>query len=267
MAQTMHLFSKFPEEVRLYIWQDAMLPRVVRANWDALVKLSGSKGNPKILFVNQESQHEALRRYEKLLGNDDIYVDFSQDTIFMDSMFHSERLDYRDDMVFKEQEPKIQILAVDHHWLRYFSYKFLEQIRRCIILRKLLIVMPCLESDDYDDDSTFSELINLRYLVTFRDLHPYNFDLFDSVSGMVTRCMKDGERVDGDKYWPDVYLVTYYNGMEVVRYPGSLTDMYERSPALDIVVRSREQVRGHRPPVPAFEMSMLLEEVTGVGKN
>jgi hypothetical protein len=92
-----------------------MLPRVVYANYDALVKLSGLKGNPKILFVNQESQHKALRQYKKLLGNDDIYVDFSQDTIFIDSMFHSKRLDYCDNMIFKEQELKIQILAVDYH--------------------------------------------------------------------------------------------------------------------------------------------------------
>jgi hypothetical protein len=80
---------------------------VITAREQALVKLSGSKGNPKILFVNQESRHEALRRHEKLPGNDDIYVDFIQDTIFMDSMFHSERLDYCDDMIFKEQELKI----------------------------------------------------------------------------------------------------------------------------------------------------------------
>jgi hypothetical protein len=60
--------------------------------------------------------------------------------------------------------------------------------------------MPCLESDDYDNNSIFSKLINLCYLVTFRDLHPYDFDLFDSVSGMVTQCMKDGKRVDKDKY-------------------------------------------------------------------
>jgi hypothetical protein len=115
-------------------------------------------------------------------------------------MFHSERLDYCDDMIFKEQELKIQILAVDHHWWRYFLYKFLKQIRRCIILRKLLIVMLCLESNDYNDDSIFPKLINLRYLVTFRDFHLYNFDLFDSVSGIVTRCIKDKERVDRDKY-------------------------------------------------------------------
>jgi hypothetical protein len=59
--------------------------------------------------------------------------------------------------------------------------------------------MLCLEFDNYND-SIFSKLINLRYLVTFRDLHPYNFDLFDSVNGIVTQCIKDKERVDKDKY-------------------------------------------------------------------
>jgi hypothetical protein len=210
MAQTMHLFSEFTTEVRLHIWQDAILPRVVYANWDALVKRSGSKGNPVILFVNQESRYKALRRYEKLPGDDDIYVDFSQDTIFMDSMSSA-----RD----SKQEPQIQILAVNHHEWRHFSYKVLEQIRRCTILWKLLIVMRCLESGDFDDNDIFPLAINLRYLVAFRDLHLYNFDLFDSVSDMVTQCMKDEKRVDGDKYWPDVYSATYHNDTEVVRYP------------------------------------------------
>jgi hypothetical protein len=45
--------------------------------------------------------------------------------------------------------------------------------------------MLCLEFDNYNN-SIFSKLINLRYLVTFRDLHPYNFDLFDFVNGIVT---------------------------------------------------------------------------------
>jgi hypothetical protein len=43
--------------------------------------------------------------------------------------------------------------------------------------------------------------------------------------------------------------------------------MYKRSLALDIVVKSGEQERGHISPVPAFEMRMLLEEVTRVGKD
>jgi hypothetical protein len=79
--------------------------------------------------------------------------------------------------------------------------------------------------------------------------------------------MKDGERVDRNKYWPNVYLVTYYNSIEAVCYPGLLADMYERSLALNMVVRSKEQERGHLSLVPAFEIRMLLEEVTRVGKD
>lgn len=273
MAQTMRLFSEFPAEVRVYIWQEAMLPRVVRANWDSSRKRSGSKGNPVTLFVNKESRDEALKRYERLPGDNNIYVDFTQDTVFMDSMFLGVRLDYRDDMIFKKQEQKIQYLAFDHHHWKYFYNKCLQQVRRCTALRELLMVMPCLESDDYDDNGTFFE-IPMPYLVTFRDLDLNNFDLFDSVSGMIIRFMKVEREAEEDRFWPgvpdtylvpDIYLVTYDNDTELVRYPIWLVNMYERSLVTDLVVRRGEQERGHRSPVPAFEMSMLLEEVAEGG--
>jgi hypothetical protein len=43
--------------------------------------------------------------------------------------------------------------------------------------------------------------------------------------------------------------------------------MYKQSLALDTVVRSREQERGYQSLVPAFEIRMLLEEVTRVRKD
>jgi hypothetical protein len=73
----MHLFSKFPIEVRLKIWQNAMPPlRVVRLN-QPLKKRFRLKDNLVLLFVNKELQDEVLQRYKKLFSNNDIYVDFS----------------------------------------------------------------------------------------------------------------------------------------------------------------------------------------------
>jgi hypothetical protein len=51
-------------------------PCVVRLN-QPTKKRSRSKDNLVLLFVNKESRDEVLQRYEKLSGDDDIYVDFS----------------------------------------------------------------------------------------------------------------------------------------------------------------------------------------------
>jgi hypothetical protein len=77
--------------------------------------------------------------------------------------------------------------------------------------------MPDCETHDYNYENIFYELANVRTLVTFRDLDPYNYDLFYSISGEVTEAIRTiGRSVDVDKCWPDVYLVIYNTGTEVV---------------------------------------------------
>src|SRR5271169_6321527 len=115
MTPIMHLFPKFPTEIRLEIWYYAMdAPRIVRANWPYKTKRSGPKGNPALLFVNRESRREALKRYEKVSSHDNIYADFSQDAIFMDSGYLNVRLDRTN------YESRIQLLAIDYS---YFLHK------------------------------------------------------------------------------------------------------------------------------------------------
>jgi hypothetical protein len=107
-------------------------------------------------------------------------------------------------------------------------------------------------------------------LITFQDLDPYNYDLFYFVSCEVTKAIRFSKkrfgkkRLDADTYCPDVYLVTYYSGTEVVQSLDWLADTYQRHTALDFMVKSkgwqqRGQQTAYKLPVPAFEMRMLLE--------
>jgi hypothetical protein len=93
-----------------------MTPRVVCANWLASKERSGSKGNLVLLFVNRESRAEALKRYKKLPGDDYIYADFSQDTMFIDSFFDRALIEHSCYSTLREHEPQIQILAIDHEF-------------------------------------------------------------------------------------------------------------------------------------------------------
>jgi hypothetical protein len=101
-------------------------------------------------------------------------------------------------------------------------------------------------------------------------LDPYNYDLFYFVSCKVTKAIRFSKkrfgkkRLDADTYCPDVYLVTYYSGTEVVQSLDWLADTYQRHTALDFMVKSkgwqqRGQQTAYKLPVPAFEMRMLLE--------
>jgi hypothetical protein len=102
-------------------------------------------------------------------------------------------------------------------------------------------------------------------LITFRDLDPYNYDLFYFVSREVTEAIRFGKkRLDADTYCPDVYLVTYYGGTEVVQSLDWLADTYQLHTALYFIVKSkgwqqRGQQRAHELPVTAFKMRTLLK--------
>jgi hypothetical protein len=187
MAQTMRLFSKFPSEVRLKIWQNAMPPpRVVRLN-QPTKKRSGSKDNLVLLFVNKESRDEVLRRYEKLSGDDDIYVDFSQDIIFIDTSFlkdeverprhpviyinepqiQKDEIEWPGHHILYVSEPRIQILAVEYQFWIWKSHRVYHIASQCSKLRKLVIIIP-------------KDKVDITTPVTFQDLGPDNHEIFGS---------------------------------------------------------------------------------------
>ena len=168
----MRLFPKLPTEVRLKIWHYAMNePRVVRDNWPYKTKRCGLKNNPVLLHVNQESRQEALKRYEKVFSNDNIYADFNQDTIFVDSSYLNLKLDRTN------YESRIQILAIDYNYFLHKKELLLWKIQQCSKLRKLILVMPaqmelCLSPVRLDDPTV---------LVKFKELNPNNYYLYKQV--------------------------------------------------------------------------------------
>jgi hypothetical protein len=199
MTKTMHLFPKFSTEVRLEIWHYAMdAPRVVRANWPYKTKRCGLKNNPVLLFVNQESRREASKRYEKVSSDDDIYADFSQDTIFVDSSYLNFRLDRTN------YESRIQILAIDYSYFLHKTKLLLWKIRQCSKLRKLILVMPAQMELDLSpaklDDPTAS--------VKFKELNAKNYCFYRQVRRDVSAYF---ERIwgllDADLPYLEVYLV------------------------------------------------------------
>lgn len=141
-------------------------PRVVRANWPYKTKRSGLKINPVLLFVNQESRQEALKRYEKLSDDDDIYANFSQDTIFMDSGYINFRLDRTN------FEPRIQLLAIDYSFFLHKTELFLLSK-----LRKLILVMP----DQGELDLSPLKLEDPIVSVKFKELNARNYYLYRQI--------------------------------------------------------------------------------------
>jgi hypothetical protein len=195
----MYLFPKIPTEIRLEIWYYAMdAPRIVRANWPYKTKRSGPKSNPDLLFVNRESRQEALKRYEKVSGDDDIYADFSQDTIFVDSGYLNFRLDRTN------YESRIQILAIDYSYFLHKTNLLLWKIRQCSKLRKLILVMPA----QLELDLSPAKLDDPIALVKFKELNPKNYCFYRQVRRDVSVYF---ERIwgllDADLPYLEVHLV------------------------------------------------------------
>ena len=202
MTKTIHLFPKFPIEVRIEIWHYAIdAPHVVHANWPYKTKRCGLKNNPVLLFVNQESQQEASKRYKKVSDDDDIYADFSQDTIFVDSGYLSFRLDRTN------YESRIQILAIDHSYFLYKTKLLFWKIRQYSKLRKLILVIPA----QIDLDLSNAKLDNPTLSIKFKELNTENYCFYKQVRRDVSVYF---ERIWGllntDLHYLEVYLVKCY---------------------------------------------------------
>jgi hypothetical protein len=116
---------------------------------------------------------------------------------------------------------------------------------QCSKFQKLVLVMP-----EHQAHTS----------VTFQDLSPYNYDIFDYISGEIAMDFRRLMWRQDVEYCPDIYLVTYDTGKEVVEssyYPGG--DKYRR-PEFGVEGEGQR----HRSPVPAFEMRMLSNEVREV---
>jgi 2EXR family len=131
-------FSRLLTKIRVKIWHYAM-PRVVYigpkdANYTS--KNEQSK-YPVLLVVNRESREVALKdlkRYTKFLDKNPIYVDFGLD-IFYISCFDTSGLDNAN------YDSYIQVLALNSKYFANSLCKFLQMVRRCSHLWKLVLVM------------------------------------------------------------------------------------------------------------------------------
>jgi hypothetical protein len=173
-------------------------PRIVRANWPYKAKRSGPKINPALLFVNRESRQEALKRYEKVCGDDGIYADFTQDTIFVDSGSLNFRLDRAN------YESRIQILAIDYSYFQHKAKLLLWKIRRCSHLRRLILVMPAQMEFDLSPKKLGDPIASVK----FKELNAKNYCSYGQVRGNVCAYF---ERIwgllDADLPYLEVYLV------------------------------------------------------------
>jgi hypothetical protein len=102
------------------------------------MRRSGIKNNPVPLFINYESRVEALERYNLASTIDRIYIDFSQDTLFIDSVYSIDRY-----ITCKtDYESRIEILTVDLQSFIDEKDFILIKVRQFHKLRKLVLIIP-----------------------------------------------------------------------------------------------------------------------------
>ncbi|KAK3390332.1 hypothetical protein B0H63DRAFT_111759 [Podospora didyma] len=87
-CQTFHLFSLLPTELRLEIWRQKCLPRVVQVRYDQENdRCLSTTRPPMVLQICRESRHEALRLYVKIFGTrshaGDIYFLPGRDVLYL----------------------------------------------------------------------------------------------------------------------------------------------------------------------------------------
>jgi hypothetical protein len=194
-------FSRLPTEIRVKIWHYAM-PRVVHIGLKDANHTSKSEQSkyPVLSAVNRESREVALKdlkRYTKFSDEKPIYVDFGLD-IFYISRFDTSGLDKAN------YDSYIQVLALNSKYLANSPREFLQMVRRCSHLRKLVLVMPGKETALQDPDNervVREETTTLQYLLDLGN---------ERIVRNVTADFKAvGKLWNSSWSWPDVYLIRH----------------------------------------------------------
>ncbi|KAF4624892.1 hypothetical protein G7Y89_g13276 [Cudoniella acicularis] len=150
---TFSLFVELPLELRIKIWGNAFPePRVVPVRYNRHQKQYTSDAAPPVLLhICTESRDIFLSTYEKLRLSQKydsaIFVDFSCDTIFFDSLDCSPEGDLSYDLATSLQSHKILSCAIDSQvWevLRVFRYDALSEVK---LLRNLKTIALVLRQD------------------------------------------------------------------------------------------------------------------------
>jgi hypothetical protein len=145
------LFTSLPSELRINIWKQALpAPRIVPVRYSrAFRQYTSGSAPPSLLHVCQESREVFLKSYEKLLLSkkyeSSIYIDFTHDTIFFDSLDCSPEGDLAYDLGTCIQSDRILSCAIDAQlWgvLRVFRSDALSEVRQMRNLRTIALVLP-----------------------------------------------------------------------------------------------------------------------------
>lgn len=149
------LFTSLPSELRVKIWENCFPePRVVPVRYNRRYnQYTSTSAPPAILHVCSESRSTFLSAYTKLVLSPKyesaVYVDFSQDTIFFDTLDCSPEGDLSLDLAKSPHSDRILALAIDSQvWevLRIFKYDSLSEVKKLPNLKSIAVVMP----KDYD---------------------------------------------------------------------------------------------------------------------
>lgn len=144
------LFPNLPSELRIKIWRVAFPgPRCVAVRYNKQHAQYTSDGPPPTLLQTcAESRNIFLSTYEKLMFSpkheSSVYVDFSRDTIYFNSLACSPDGDLAFDLATSPQRQKILYCAIDAQlWevLRIFRDSSLSEVAQLRNLKTIALVL------------------------------------------------------------------------------------------------------------------------------
>jgi hypothetical protein len=159
------LFANLPYELRLKVWECALPgPRIVPVRYNRSQKQYTSDAPPPVLLrVCADSRRKFLSVYEKFKLSQkyesSVFVDFTRDTIFFDSLDCSPEGDLAYDLAMSPQSQKVLYCAIDAQlWevLRVFRYDNLSEVKLLRNLQTLWLVLR----QDFDRGLRQTRMIN-----------------------------------------------------------------------------------------------------------
>lgn len=150
-CDTFEPFTQLPSELRIKIWQACSpeQPRVVPVRYSRLHgQYVSNKPPPALAHVCSESRSLFLETYTKLILSpkyeSNVFIDFSRDTIFFDTLDCSPDGDLSLDLSSSPHRDRILYCAIDSQlWevLRVFKFDALSEVRLMPNLKTIVLVM------------------------------------------------------------------------------------------------------------------------------
>ncbi|RDW89285.1 hypothetical protein BP6252_01317 [Coleophoma cylindrospora] len=177
-GNSFHLFNELPCELRLKIWDLAVLPRFVRVTWnERLNRFTSRTSRPALLYTSHEAREHALKTYQLCFAQSPelakIYFSYDIDTVYFDweSIVDPHSWAYNKaslrGRIATEELHKIQRMAmhgidlVAHRQTDYGRFGILNHFRnlKCVLcVEHLANGKP---QEDRDGAAHLEELLNL----------------------------------------------------------------------------------------------------------